>query len=201
MDANPPPSGGGNAPTGPEGPPATMGMVKAIIRRRNKKHAPHEELGLNIYPMMDMMTILLVFLIMQFASSAAEVVQTEELQLPTSTSDVEAAQALSIVISGSEVVMEGKHVLALRNGKVDPSLKQGGGTGWLITPLLNAAKQHRDRLKMIASRNPQRPFRGEVRIIADKRTPFKTLGEVIYSLGQAEFGSLRFVVLKPGQHS
>ena len=177
--------------------PASLADCKRIIRRRLRKREEQEEIGLNIYPMMDMMTILLVFLIMQFASSAAEIVQTEELQLPTSTSEVEAAQALSVVISGSEVVMEGKHILALRNGQVDPSLKQGGGTGWLITPLLNAAKQHRDRLKMIASRNPQRPFRGEVRIIADKRTPFRTLGEVLYSLGQAEFGALRFVVLKP----
>jgi biopolymer transport protein ExbD len=160
---------------------------------------PEEEVGLNIYPMMDMMTILLVFLIMQFASSAAEIVQTEELQIPMSTSEVEAAQALSIVISNSEVVVEGQRVLALRNGKVDPSLKQGGGTGWLITPLFNALKQHRDRFKMIAQRNPTRPFRGEVRIVADKRTPFRTLGEVIYSLGQAEFGALRFIVLKPGQ--
>jgi biopolymer transport protein ExbD len=181
--------------------PATLADCKRIIRRKLGKHEAAEEVGLNIYPMMDMMTILLVFLIMQFASGAAEIVQTEELQLPTSTSDVEAAQALSIVISTSEVVVEGQRVLALRNGNVDPSLKQGGGTGWLITPLFNSLKQHRDRLKMIASRNPARPFRGEVRIIADKRTPFRTLGEVIYSLGQAEFGALRFVVLKPGQHS
>lgn len=180
--------------------PATLSDCKRIIRRKLAKHEAAEEVGLNIYPMMDMMTILLVFLIMQFASGAAEIVQTEELQLPTSTSEVEAAQALSIVISTSEVVVEGQRVLALRNGKVDPSLKQGGGTGWLITPLFNALKQHRDRFKMIASRNPGRPFRGEVRVIADKRTPFRTLGEVIYSLGQAEFGALRFVVLKPGQH-
>jgi biopolymer transport protein ExbD len=177
--------------------PASLSDCKRIIRRKLRNREEQEEIGLNISPMRDMMTILLVFLIMQFASSAAEIVQTEELQLPTSTSEVEAAQALSIVISGSEVVMEGKHILGLRNGKVDPSLKQGGGTGWLITPLLNAAKQHRDRLKMIASHNAQRPFRGEVRIIADKRTPFRTLGEVIYSLGQAEFGALRFVVLQP----
>jgi biopolymer transport protein ExbD len=176
----------------------TQREARAIVRKAVGRVPEGEEIRhLNIMPMMDMMTILLVFMIMQFASSAAEIVQTEELQLPTSTSEVEAAQALSIVISGSEVVMEGKHILALRNGKVDPSLKQGGGTGWLITPLLNAAKQHRDRLKMIASRNAQRPFRGEVRIIADKRTPFRTLGEVIYSLGQAEFGALRFVVLQP----
>lgn len=177
--------------------PATMGDCKRMIRKKVAKHEQEEEMGLNIYPMMDMMTILLVFLIMSFASGAAEIVQSEELQIPTSTAQVEALQAISIVISSSEIVVEGKQALALRNGKVDPSQKQGGGNGWLITPLFNIMKQHRDRLKMIASRNPQRPFRGEVRIIADKRTPFRTLGEVIYSLGQSEFAALRFIVLKP----
>jgi len=179
--------------------PATLADCKRIIRSKMRRHEDAEEVGLNIYPMMDMMTILLVFLIMQFANGAAEIVQSEELLLPTSTSEAEAAQALSIVISQSEIVVEGKQALSLRNGKVDPSVKQGGGTGWLITPLYNDLKEHRDRLKMIASRNAQRPFRGEVRIIADKRTPFRTLGEVIYSLGQTEFGAIRFVVLKSAQ--
>jgi biopolymer transport protein ExbD len=180
--------------------PATLADCKRIIRSKLRRQEPHEEMGLNIYPMMDMMTILLVFLIMQFANGAAEIVQSKELLLPTSTSEAESAQALSIVISNSEIVVEGKQALTLRNGTVDPSVKQGGGTGWLITPLYNQLKEHRDRLKMIASRNAQRPFRGEVRIIADKRTPFRTLGEVIYSLGQTEFGAIRFVVLKSGQH-
>ncbi len=186
-------------PQNEESRPATLADCKRIIRSKLRRQDEDEEVGLNIYPMMDMMTILLVFLIMQFASGAAEIVQSEELRIPTSTSEVDAAQALSVIISTSEIVVEGKQVLALRNGKVDQSQKQGGGTGWLITPLFNNLKQHRDRLKMIASRNAARPFRGEVRIIADKRTPFKTLGEVIYSLGQAEFGALRFVVLKAGQ--
>jgi len=176
--------------------PATIGDCKRLIRRAIAKREAPEEVGLNIYPMMDMMTILLVFLIMSFASGGAEIVQSEELQLPTSTSQVDAAEALGIVISQSEVVVEGKQVLALRNGKVDPSLKQGGGNGWLITPLYNNLKQHRDRLKLIAAKNPQRQFRGEVRLVADKHTPFRTLGEVIYSLGQAEFGAIRFIVLR-----
>ena len=176
--------------------PAGIADCKRVIRRILGKREVEEEMGLNIYPMMDMMTILLVFLIQSFASGAAEVVQSEELQIPTSSSEVAAAEALGIVISQSEIVVEGKRVLALRNGTVDSSLKQGGGNGWLITPLFNNLKQHRDRLKTIASKNPQRAFRGEVRLIADKRTPFRTLGEVIYSLGQAEFGALRFIVLQ-----
>ncbi|MCG8557103.1 MAG: biopolymer transporter ExbD [Proteobacteria bacterium] len=178
---------------------ATLADVKRVINKRNRRGAEEEVEGLNIYPMMDMMTILLVFLIANFSTQDAEIVQSEELQIPVSTSQVEAAQALGLIISAAGIVVEGKQVLTLRNGNVDPSQKQGGANGWLISPLFQNLKQHRDRLKMIASRNARRPFRGEVRVIADKRTPFKTLGEVIYTLGQAEFGSLRFVVLKEGE--
>lgn len=178
---------------------AKMADVKRIIRKAGRKREEPEETSLNIYPMMDMMTILLVFLIMQFSSGAADVVQSAELQIPTSTSDVAAESTLSLIISNSEIVVEGKHVLPLRGGKVDSSQKQGGSNGWLITPLFKNLSQHRDRLKMIATKNPQRGFQGKVRIIADKQTPFRTLGEVIYSLGQTEFGAIRFVVIQPGQ--
>ena len=66
------------------------------------------------------------------------------------------------------------------------------------SPLHSIMTQHRDRLKTIARMNPNRPFTGTVTIIADKRTPFRTLSEVIYTLGQAEFSRIRFVVLQGG---
>jgi biopolymer transport protein ExbD len=175
---------------------ASMGQVKALIRRRLRKVEAPEEMSLNIYPMMDMMTILLVFMIMQFAATSANIVQSAELQIPFSTSTVELEEAIPIQISRTEIVVDGEQVLPLRNGQVDPTHKQGGGTGFLVVPLHNTMKQHRDRLKIIAQRNPNRPFRGQVQIMADKRTPFRTLAEVIYTLGQAEFKSMRFVVLK-----
>jgi biopolymer transport protein ExbD len=177
--------------------PATPSQVKRIIRRKLAKHAPHEEMSLNIYPMMDMMTILLVFLIQSFAqSSAANVVQSEELQIPSSNAKSEVDAALSLTISASEIVVEGKRALALRNGQVDPSQKQGGSNGFLVSPLLTIMQQHRDRLKLISQSQPGRPFRGEVQIIADRRTPYRTLVEVLYTMGQAEFKAMRFVVLK-----
>lgn len=175
---------------------ATMGQVKSIIRRRLRKREEDMVEGLNIYPMMDMMTILLVFMIMQFANASANIVQSSELQIPFSTSQMEAEEAVTLQISRTEIVVEGDTAINLRNGQVDPSQKQGGGTGFLITDLHRMMKQHRDRLKTIAQRNPSRPFRGQVQIIADKRTPFRTLSEVIYTLGQAEFKSLRFVLIK-----
>jgi biopolymer transport protein ExbD len=185
--------------TGDHEPFATMGQVKGIVRRRNRKRPEHTEESLNIYPMMDMMTILLVFLIMQFSATAADVIQSRELQLPYSTSVQEMAEAISIQISTNKITVDGEEVCQLRpGGLVDPSIKQGGGTGFLITPLLTRMQQHAQRLKLIAQQRPSSPFRGEVQIIADKRTPFRTLAEVIYTLGQAEFKSMRFVVLQHG---
>jgi biopolymer transport protein ExbD len=176
--------------------PATASDVKRAIRRRLRHHAEPEEMSLNIYPMMDMMTILLVFLIQQFATTSANVIQSAELLLPSSTSSQESQDAVPVQISRNEIVVDGKHVLGLRNGQVDPSVKQGGGTGFLVVPLLNVMEKHRTRLKAIASINTTRPFRGEVQIVADKRTPYRTLTEVVYTLGQAEFRSLKFVVLR-----
>lgn len=174
--------------------PATMLHVKQAIRRKLKKHAEHEHYGLNIYPMMDMMTILLVFMVMQFASSTAAVIQqSEELKLPYSTSDVQLGETTAIQISKSEIVVDGKLVLRLRNGAVDPSDKRDGAQGFLITPLQKKMSTVREVRKQIAASDPRRPFTGDVQIIADAQTPFRTLSEVIYTLGQSEFGNLHFV--------
>jgi len=185
--------------------PATMGHVKRIIRKKLRRQPAHEGTELNIYPLMDVMTILLVFMIMQFAQESAAIVQGPTLQIPWSTARTEPADALPIQISfpsGDEpgtITVDGRPTVELRpGGTVDPSQKQGGGTGFLITPLHNVMTQHRDRLQTIAAMNPNRPFRGMVQIICDKRIPFRTLSEVIYTLGQAEFANIHFVVLQQG---
>ena len=133
------------------------------------------------------------------SSSAANVLQSEELQIPQSVARADVEPALSITISASEISVEGKQALSLRNGQVDPSQKQGGSNGFLVTPLLTVLQQHRDRLKLIAQSQQKGAFRGEVQIIADKRTPYRTLVEVLYTMGQAEFKAMRFVLLKSGQ--
>jgi biopolymer transport protein ExbD len=178
---------------------ATMGQVKQLIRRKLRRVPPFEEQSLNIYPMMDVMTIILVFMIMQVAQETANIVQSDELELPSTTSTQTVQDAIPIQISRTEIVVDGRSTVQLRNGIVDPSQKQGGANGFLITPLLTVMQQHRDRLRQIAQRNPLRPFTGEVQIIADRRTPFRTLSEVIYTLGQAEFAHLHFVAVQETQ--
>jgi biopolymer transport protein ExbD len=180
--------------------PASMSYVNRIVRAKLRRRAEPEHFGLNIYPMMDMLTILLVYMMAIFAtSSAAAVQESSELRIPYSTSKVELSDSLGLQISRSSVVVDGKPVLELRNGIVDPSLKQGGSSGFLITPLYKTLSEIRDRKKRTAQRFTNQPFVGDVQIIADKRTPYRTLSEVIYTLGQTEFKNLRFVVNKKNQ--
>ena len=180
--------------------PASMSYVNRIVRAKLRRRPEPEHFGLNIYQMMDMLTILLVYMMALFAtSSAAAVQESSELRIPYSTSKVEVSEALGVQISRSSVVVDGKPVLELRNGIVDPSLKQGGSSGFLITPLYKTLGEIRDRKKRTAQRFTNQPFVGDVQIIADKRTPYRTLSEVIYTLGQTEFKNLRFVVNKKNQ--
>ena len=178
---------------------ASMLQVKAIIRRKLRKQEEHGHNELNIYPMMDMMTILLVFLIMQFAQTAATVVQSPELQIPVSTSQETLEQATIVTISSSSVLVDGNSALSLRNGLVDPGLKQGGANGFLITPLLTAMQHKKELLEVVAGHNPRRPFTGDLEIVADKHTPYRTVIEVVYTCGQAHFANLRFVVRQSSQ--
>jgi len=180
--------------------PVSMSYVNRVIRAKLRRRAEPEHFGLNIYPMMDMLTILLVYMMALFAtSSAAAVQESSELRIPYSTSKVELADAIGIQISRSGVAVDGKPVLELRNGIVDPSLKQGGSSGFLITPLYKTLGEIRDRKKRTAQQFTNQPFVGDVQIIADRRTPYRTLSEVIYTLGQTEFKNLRFVVNKKSE--
>ena len=180
--------------------PVSMSYVNRVVRAKLRRRPEPEHFGLNIYPMMDMLTILLVYMMAIFAtSSAAAVQESSELRIPYSTSQVEVSEALGVQISRSGIVVDGKPVLELRNGIVDPSLKQGGSSGFLITPLYKTLSEIRDRKKRTAARFANQPFVGDVQVIADKRTPYRTLSEVIYTLGQTEIKNLRFVVNKKTQ--
>ena len=180
--------------------PVSMSHVNRVVRAKLRRRPEPEHFGLNIYPMMDMLTILLVYMMAIFAtSSAAAVQESSELRIPYSTSKVEVAEALGIQISRSGIAVDGKPILELRNGIVDPSLKQGGSSGFLITPLYKTLSEIRDRKKRTAAKFTNQPFVGDVQIIADKRTPYRTLSEVIYTLGQTEFKNLRFVVNKKSE--
>jgi biopolymer transport protein ExbD len=153
---------------------------------------------LNITPMMDMMTILLVFLLKLFAVQATAASMSEGLVLPKSTIETQRPLAVNITVSQNAVLVEGDAVTAVRAGSVDPSVKRDGANGYYITPLVDVLNKHANRLKKIGAMGGSQ-FDGTAMVMVDKNTPYRLLAEVLYSAGQAEFKNYHLVVIRNNQ--
>lgn len=174
--------------------------ARSLIRKAVKRVPEGEEIRhLNIMPMMDIMTILLVAFIFQAAVGAAAVT-AGSVDLPTSVSQEPMPEAASMVIISPEAIsVEDQQIVAVRGGDVDPSQKEGGALGVAIprlTKFLAAWRQSsEEEMRRKGETLPDVP---ELMIIADRTIPYRLLYEVIYSAKQKEAGYKRFrlIVLK-----
>jgi biopolymer transport protein ExbD len=173
-------------------------QLKQFRARVEEEAEEHQMAYLNITPMMDMMTILLVFLLKQFAVQAAAASMSEGLVLPKSSIETQREQAVNITVSQNAVLVEGDAVTAVRAGSVDPSVKRDGANGYYITPLVDVLTKHANRLKKIGAMGGT-AFDGTAMVMVDKGTPYRLLAEVLYSAGQAEFKNYHLVVIRNNQ--
>jgi len=94
---------------------ASMAKYKAELRKITRRRAvAHEVNFLNITAMMDMMTIILVFLLKSLSSSSANLPQTNDLALPTTILQGEPTEAgIQIVVSRDRVLVNGNEIKSL----------------------------------------------------------------------------------------
>src|SRR5690349_7640598 len=93
---------------------------KQLQRFRDKveeEAVEHQQAYLNITPMMDMMTILLVFLLKQFAVTQAASM-SEGLQLPSSSVEQARPPGVNITVTQNAILVEGDAVAPVRGGAI-----------------------------------------------------------------------------------
>ncbi|MBA2541354.1 MAG: biopolymer transporter ExbD [Deltaproteobacteria bacterium] len=169
--------------------------ARAIVRKAVGRVPEGEEIRhLNIMPLLDMMTILLVAVIAQaMATSVAESAATVSLP-PVQTIDELTDVTTTLVITKNGIVVEGQPVAAITNGQVDCAAKEGGCLGVKITKLtqflssLHAAQLANARTKPGVDLEKL----SEIMIIADRTTPYRLLVEVMFSAKQPEAGYKHF---------
>lgn len=172
-------------------------QLKLFREKVEDEALEHQQAYLNITPMMDMMTILLVFLLKQFAVQQAASM-SEGLALPTSTIEQTRPPGVNITITQNAILVEGDAVTTVRSGAVDPAVKRDGANSYYITPLVDVLTKHGNRLKKISALGGTQ-FDRTATVMVDKNTPYRLLTEVLYSAGQAEFSNYRLAVIKKAQ--
>ena len=168
--------------------------------RRKAREAAGEIRELNIVAMMDMMTILLVFLLKSYQASSINVNMSEHLAIPASTTQLAPQENITITLSLNELTVNDRKVLDLQRGVIQARDKEGGKEdAFYVGVVYDALKREVDKQKYIAQFNKNAPFSGRVNIVADKKISDRTLMDVLYTAGQAELGEYKFMVLKAGQ--
>ncbi len=178
--------------------------ARGIIRKAVHRVPEGEEIRhLNIMPMMDMMTILLVAMIFQASTAAA--MSVGDVDLPFSQSDEEFPEtATTVTIAKEAILVEGEPIVAVKNGDVDASEKEGGSLGIKINRLagtLGAVRSlYEDKQRAEGKLKAGDGAIPELFIVADKTTPYRLLFEVIASARAKEAGYRRFrlIVLEKG---
>ena len=181
--------------------PVEDGPDARWLRKREAKKAARrkravEDMPLMITSLMDAFTIILCFLLKTYGSDPVQVQQSAELRLPGSTSKTPLKAATRIAITRSAILVEDQRVVNLRDGAVDPADKRDGATGMYINPLFDALSEAAQQQKLIASRNRSVRFEGLALVLGHKTTLFRTLTEVLYTAGQAEYNQFKFVVVQ-----
>ena len=171
--------------------------ARSIIRKAKRRVPEGEAIThLNITPMMDMMTILLVTFIFQ-ASVTSNELTASQVKMPESITSEPMPETTGevIITTTGIVVFDGKDafsIVAVRNGDVDPSEKEGGALGVKIPKLTQFLGNFRQAQEgALKQRGKDIPI-PELMIIADRTTPYRLLIEVLFSAKQKEAGYKHF---------
>jgi biopolymer transport protein ExbD len=194
-----------NSPNAPMPKQASVARYKMALRKAIRKNKKEPEIDfLNITAMLDLMTIILVFLLRSLASSSASIPQSNDLTLPKSVMQGEPSQeGVVVMISKTQILLgEDPNPLVLLPSReqlvqsgVDAKYKRSGPTDLYIVPLANALSNAREMDKAVRAAKGLDPATSEAIVVADATTPYRLLIEVLFTLGQSEFGKYHLMVL------
>jgi biopolymer transport protein ExbD len=197
--------GPGDPPQAPGAPiarqkPASMATYKRELRREIKRKKLEPEINfLNITAMLDMMTIILVFLLKSMSAQSASLPQNADLTIPKSILTTEASQeGVTVLVSKTWIVVDEHQVVPVPADPthgVEGKYKRGGPNDLYITELGRTLQNWRDRDKQVRAATG-RELGSEAIVIADKDTPYRLLVEVLFTLGQTEFSKFHLMVLQ-----
>ena len=185
---------------------ASASKNRAELRKAIRRKAAEPEVNfLNITAMLDIMTIILVFLLKSLGESSAAIPQSDDLKLPRSILRTQPSErGVIVTISKSQVLVGDSMVLELPSREslaqtgVGASEKRGGPNDPYIVKLGNALQSARKLDRELRAAKGEDTSYSEAIIIADQTTPYRLLIEVLFTLGQNEFGRYHLMVMQGG---
>ena len=140
---------------------------------------------LNLTSLVDMLTILVVFLLQLFSASGELLTIQKNIKLPDAKNFKDLEGAPIIAVSADSITLDGRVVASTEQLKKDES------ADWKIVDLHDQLVTLKNNFKLL---HPSDPFTGMVNVQADKAVDFKVIKKVMYTCGQAGYANVNFAV-------
>ena len=152
----------------------------------SKKHDTLQSGSLNMNSMMDMMTIILLFLLKSYSTEGALASQSESLSLPTSKRTEKPKKEVNVSIATDVILVN--EVPLMRTGEIDPN-------EIAISPLQTKLQEYANKERQLEI-EAGKEFTHEVIIQGDKSIPFETLFKVMYTCSKSDFYKMRLLTVQ-----
>ncbi len=141
-------------------------------------------ISLNLTPMVDMMTMLVVFLLQSFSADGQIMFVQKDLVMPEATVSTPLIDRGPVVtVYDERVFVEGEEIA--RSADIDP-------TEVSIKPLVELLTGIRERDEKIHPRDMTKPYEGVVIVQGDEEADFMLVRKTIASLNQAGWAKVNF---------
>ncbi|MEO0321590.1 MAG: biopolymer transporter ExbD [Myxococcota bacterium] len=167
------------------------------VRRRQKKKPP----GLMLTSLLDMFTIILIFLIVSFEAESHEFRLNPDLTLPESSARAQLKPAVNVAVTGQQVLVDNEPVYTLTNGAVP-----GEGDVEAIDEVVEALRaEYEKRFGHLggdaASANEAdetaEASEGAIVVVqADRELEYRTLYAILRSAATAGFFKYRLAIMR-----
>ena len=165
----------------------------AAKKKDKKKRAAASARELSITSLMDALTIILVFMLMNYAVNPTNITSSSDLKLAPSVENSQPQEAIPVAITKRAILVDSEPVAEVKDGKVSVADKTAEGTAFIksLADKLNVVK---DQQKALAEAQGK-TFEGNLLLVVDDQAPYSLLREVMLTAGKVGFGKFSFIVM------
>jgi biopolymer transport protein ExbD len=161
-------------------------MALGNMRPRAKKFVPPK---LMITSMMDMFTIILIFLLFQFSEKPETIHMEKDIELPKSTAKMDHTETIKLVVTQNSLHINNDLIARVKKGRVmglDPK-----------NPKASVLYQRlEEQFVKAANDSDETQPKNHILLLCDKRHSFKTINDIVKIAALAGYPNFQFAVLK-----
>jgi len=141
--------------------------------------------NMQLTPMIDMFTILVIYLLQNFSADGDILFMSKDIQLPNITAKMRLERAPVVAVSTDAISLDGSRVLDVSDATRDDT--------WNVPALEEALREKRRNIEqsnMLLRGAGGEGFRGIINVQADHLVQFKVVKKVMFACNQAGFSNI-----------